>query len=65
MVSMAEGLSKRRVEPRKEARVADPSLRIFAVGEAWIAFMSEWPAGFGRVQWPQWGCLELVSPPMT
>ena len=65
VVSMAEGLSNRRVDPRKEARVAEPSLRIFAVGEAWIASMSVRPAGLGRVQWPQWGCLEFVSPPMT
>ena len=58
VVSMAEGLSKRKVEPSiKEARVAEPSLGIFAVGE--------WPAGLGRVQCPQWGCLEFVSPPMT
>ena len=50
VVSMAEGLSKRCVEPRKEARVADPSFRIRAVGEERTASMSEAPGGFGRVQ---------------
>ena len=28
------------MNPRKEARVAEPSLRILAVGEAWIVSMS-------------------------
>ena len=50
MVSMAEGLSKRCVESRKEARVAEPSFRIREVGEEWTASMSEAPAGFERVQ---------------
>ena len=53
VVSMAEGLSKRRVDPRKDARVADPSLRTRAEGEERTASMSVVPAGLGSVQWPQ------------
>ena len=50
VVSIAEGLSKRQVDPRKEARVAEPSFRILADGEERTASMIEEPAGFGRVQ---------------
>ena len=55
MVSIAERFLKRRVDPRKETRVADPSLRTRAVGEKRTASLSEMPAGLGIVQWPQWG----------
>ena len=64
VVSIAEGLSNRKVEPRKEALVAEPSFRILAVGEERTASMRESPAGLGSVQWPQCGCLAFVSPPM-
>jgi hypothetical protein len=50
VVSIADGLSKRSVDPRKEARVADPSLRIRAVGEERTASMSVIPAGLGIEQ---------------
>ena len=65
VVSIAEGLSDREVDPRKEARVAEPLLSILAVGEERTVSMIEEPAGLGRVQWLQWGCLALMSPPMT
>ena len=50
VVSIAEGLSNRWVAPRKEARVAEPSLRIRAVGQDRTASMSARPAGFGSLQ---------------
>ena len=45
--------------------MAEPSFKILAEGEDRTASMIDEPAGLGRVQWPQWGCLALVSPPMT
>ena len=50
VVSIAESLSNREVDPRKEARVAEPLLTILAVGEERTASMIEEPAGLGRVQ---------------
>ena len=47
------GVDCRGVDPRKDARVADPSLRTRADGEERTACMSVVPAGLGSVQWPQ------------
>ena len=65
VVSIAEGLSKRLVEPKNEALVADPSLRMVAVPAERTARTSDRPAAFAPKQCPQRGCLELVSPPIA
>ena len=65
VVSIAEGLSKRLVDPKKEALVADPSLRMVAVPAERTARTRDIPAALAPRQWPQRGCLELVSPPMA
>ena len=65
MVSIAEGLSKRLVDPKKDALVADPSFRMVAVPAERTARTRDNPAAFAPEQCPQRGCLELVSPPMT